>query len=56
MKANEVVELLDNFSEFVYQNKKDLLRKKIDLIKNHSKLSETYIRTLIRRHPDLFLK
>ena len=57
IKGEEVVEILDAFPEFVFQNKKDLLRKKIDLIKSNKKsLSDTFIRNLIRRHPDLFLK
>lgn len=57
IKGSEVVQIIDAFPEFVFQNKKDLLRKKIELIQTHSKnLSPNYIRHLIRRHPDLFLK
>lgn len=56
MKAQEIVEILDHFPEFVFQNKKDLIRRKVELIVKHSKCSSTYIRTLLRRHPDLFLK
>jgi hypothetical protein len=32
VKASDVVEIIDAFPEFVLQNRKDLLRKKIDLI------------------------
>lgn len=57
IKASDLVSIIDSFPEFVLQNKKDLLRRKIELIKNNTKnLSETYIRSLIKRHPDLFLK
>lgn len=57
IKANDVVEIIDAFPEFVLQNKKDLLRRKIELIHKNSKgLSDTYMKNLIKRHPDLFLK
>ncbi len=57
IKASEVVEIIDAFPEFVLQNRKDLLRKKIELIqKNTKNLSNTYIKALIKRHPDLLLK
>jgi hypothetical protein len=32
IKAAEVVEIIDKFPEFVYQNKKDLIRRKVELI------------------------
>lgn len=35
VKASEVVEILDEYPEFVFQNKKDLLRRKIELIKKY---------------------
>lgn len=54
--ASEVLEILEEYPEFIMQNRRDLLRKKIELIKTYSKQSETFIRTVIRRHPDLFLK
>ena len=56
IKASEVVVLLDHYPEFVYQNKKDLFRRKIELIRAHTKKSDTYIRTMIRRHPELLLR
>lgn len=57
IKAGEVVQIIDAFPEFVLQNRKDLLRKKIELIqKNTKNLSNTYIKALIKRHPDLLLK
>lgn len=56
IKANELVEILDHFPQMVLQNKKDLIRKKVEIIQKYSKHSDTYIRNLLRRHPDLFLK
>lgn len=57
IKASDVVEIIDHFPEFVFQNKKDLIRRKISLIEANMKGSnETFIKTLIKRHPDLFLK
>lgn len=37
-------------------NRRDMITKKVDLIKNNSNKTSTYMRNLIRRHPDLFLK
>lgn len=57
IKASDIVEMIDNFPEFAYQNKKDLIRRKVELIRKHQKtLSDTFIRQVIKRHPDLFLK
>lgn len=57
IKGSDVVEIIDAFPEFVFQNKKDLIRRKIDLIEKNSKgLNDTFIKSLIKRHPDLFLK
>jgi hypothetical protein len=57
IKAKDIVELIDNFPEFAYQNKRDLIRRKIELIRKHQKtLSDTSIRTIVKRHPDLFIK
>jgi hypothetical protein len=56
IKASEVVELLEHYPEFVYQNKKSLLLKKAELIQRVSKKNDTYMRNLIKRHPEIFLK
>lgn len=57
IKAKDVVEIVDTFPEFILQNRKDLIRRKIELIQKNSKnLSPTYLKALIKRHPDLFLK
>ena len=57
IKASEVVEIIDAYPEFVLQNKKDLLRRKIDLIERNMKgVNDTLVRSVIKRHPDLFLK
>ena len=52
-----MINILDTYPELVMQNRRDLLRKKFDLITTNSpNRSETYIRNLFKRHPDLFLK
>ena len=57
LKASQVINILDTYPELVMQNRRDLLRKKFDLITTNSpNRSETYIRNLFKRHPDLFLK
>jgi hypothetical protein len=57
IKATDVVHIIDAYPEFVLQNRKDLLRKKVALIRKGNKnLSDTFIRNLLKRHPDLFLK
>jgi hypothetical protein len=56
IKASEIVEIIDEFPEFAYQNKKQLILKKADLIQRVGKKNDTYIRNLIRRHPEIFLK
>jgi hypothetical protein len=56
LKASEVVDIISEYPEFIFQNKKDLLKRKVDLVKKHCKGSDVYMRNLIRRHPDLFLK
>lgn len=57
IKATDVVHIIDAYPEFVLQNRKDLLRKKVALIRKSNKnLSDTFIRNLVKRHPDLFLK
>lgn len=57
IKASDVVEIIDAYPEFVLQNRKDLIRKKIDLIRKANKnMSDVFVKALIKRHPDLFLK
>jgi hypothetical protein len=57
IKASEVVEIIDSYPEFILQNRKDLIRKKIELIRKADKnISDVFIKALIKRHPDLFLK
>jgi hypothetical protein len=56
MKAASVIKILDTYPELVMQNRRDLLRKKFDLIMANSPgRSETYMRNLFKRHPDMFL-
>lgn len=51
-----MVEIIDNYPEFIFQNRRDLLRRKIELIAKNTKSGDTYIRALIKRHPEMFLK
>lgn len=56
IKASDVVEIIDHYPEFVFQNKKDLLKRKVELIQKYGNKNKIYMRNLIKRHPDLFLK
>lgn len=59
IKASEVIRILDTYPEFALQNRhaSTLLLRKLRMIRRHSpSRNDTYIRNLIRRHPDLFLK
>lgn len=52
-----MTKILDTYPEFVMQNRRDLIRKKMELIKvNSPHRTECYLRNLIKRHPDMFLK
>lgn len=51
-----MIKILDEYPEMVLQNRRDLLKKKFDLIiLNSPSRSASYLRNLYRRHPDLFL-
>lgn len=57
IKAEKVIVLLKQYPEFIMQNRKDLLAKKIDLInKNSPHRTDCYIKNIIKRHPDMLLK
>lgn len=56
IKASEVVNLIDTIPEFALQNKRDLIRRKVELIKRESDRDEIYMRNFIKRHPDVLLK
>jgi hypothetical protein len=56
IKASEVVEIVDTFPDFSLLNRRELIKKKCELIIQTSSKNETYMRNLIKRHPDLFLK
>jgi hypothetical protein len=48
---------LETYPEFIMQNRRDLILKKQKLIETNSPhRSQTYMRNLFKRHPDLFLK
>jgi len=56
VKAQEVVKVINMLPEFALQNRKDLIRRKVELIKRESGRDEIYIRNFIKRHPDILLK
>ena len=56
VKASQVVTILDDYPELALQNRRDLIHKKFTLIKeNRTGLTDTYLRNLFKRHPDMFL-
>ena len=56
IKASEVLKILDIIPTFALQNKRDLIRKKVELIQKESGRDDIYMRNLIKRHPDVLLK
>ena len=54
--AKETKHILDILPEFALQNRKDLLRRKIDLIEKESGRDRLYIRNFVKRHPDILLR
>lgn len=56
IKATEVVKIIDVLPEFALQNRRDLIRRKVELIKKESGRDEIYMRNFIKRHPDVLLK
>lgn len=56
IKATDVVDIIDVLPEFALQNRRDLIRRKVELIKKESGRDDIYIRNFIKRHPDVLLK
>jgi hypothetical protein len=56
IKATEVVHIIDILPEFALQNRRDLIRRKVELIKKESGRDDIYMRNFIKRHPDVLLK
>jgi len=56
ISATEVVKIIDILPEFALQNRRDLIRRKVELIKKESGRDEIYMRNFIKRHPDVLLK
>lgn len=58
LKASEVVKIFDTYPKFALQYRRELIIKKIKFIEECSpeKIDTVYLRQLIKRHPDLFLK
>lgn len=56
IKGQETVEILDALPEFALQNRNDIVRRKIELIRKESGRSDIYIRNFIKRHPDIVMK
>ena len=56
IKAKQIVPILEAYPEMALQNRQNLIFKKFKLIKeNRTGLTDTYIRNLFLRHPDLFM-
>lgn len=57
ISASYVIKVLDTYPEFVLQNRRDLLSKKMNLVvKNSPARTDCYLRNLIKRHPDVIMK
>ena len=56
LKSKDVLSILDDAPEFALQNRKDLLKRKINLIKDVSGRDDIYMRNFIKRHPDIIMK
>ena len=56
INAQEVKGILDILPEFALQNRRDIIHKKIELIKHESGRDEIYIRNFVKRHPDIMMK
>ena len=56
VKASDVVDIIHQLPEFALQNRKDLIKRKLDLIKRESQRDDVYIKNFIKRHPDILLK
>ena len=56
VKASEVVNIIHMLPEFALQNRKDLIKRKLELIKKESQRDDVYIKNFIKRHPDILLK
>lgn len=56
LTPQHVIKILDLCPEFALQNRKDLLKKKINRIQSESGRDSTYIRNLVKRHPDIVMK
>lgn len=58
IKAKDVVKIIDAYPDFALQYRRELIIKKSKLLESHSpqKVDLRYMRQLLKRHPDLFLK
>ena len=56
IKAAEVKKILHLLPTFALQNRKDMIRRKIELIAYQSGRDKIYIRNFVKRHPDIMLK
>ena len=56
LSSKDVLKILDDVPEFALQNRKDLIKRKVNLIQEVSGRDDTYIRNFIKRHPDIVMK
>jgi len=50
------VDIIHKLPEFALQNRKDLIKRKLDMIKREGQRDEVYMKNFIKRHPDILLK
>lgn len=49
--------IIEYYPEFALQNRRDLIQKKVKLIRQYSpNRSDVYIKNLLKRHPDMFMR
>ena len=56
INAKDTRKIIRLLPEFALQNRKDLIRRKVELIQRESGRDDIYIRNFVKRHPDVLMK
>ena len=56
INAKQTRQILTTLPEFALQNRKDLLRTKVNMIQRESGRDDIYMRNFVKRHPDIVMK
>lgn len=56
LSASDVKKIIDLIPEFALQNRKNLIKKKINLIMKESGRDELYMKNFLKKHPDILMK